>query len=433
MYHEKIPPQNIEAEDSVIGSILVSEDAIYEVIGKLQSQDFYSLKNRIVYEAIIELFEKGELIDLLTVSAHLESHKKDSVSVSRSDLVSYTISVATGSHIANYAKIVKDKSLRRQLLKAQSDNESDIYDESVDVNKVIAHTQERLFAVNPLKQKSDDIHTIMQDLESVQVTYAEKYQEGNNIIGYSTGMKRLDNSNDGVQRGHFWVIGGWHGTGKTSFALNIVNSLLEQDVGVGIISLEMGQVQLVSKIMGIRALTSSMKILKGKYDDEMSEKILHAKKFLSDKTIEIHIQHDIDRIKMQIRKDFYTKGIHVFLVDYIQKIQHEKIYNETELMSKVSIELANLCQELNVCIILLSQISNEAQKGGGAGAGYKGSGTIEASADMAIRLKRDKKNEEPDAEWVPLQIHITKNKYGFDGVIGGQFHLQSGKFVEEPK
>jgi len=165
-------------------------------------------------------------------------------------------------------------------------------------------------------------------------------------------------------------------------------------------------------------------------DQEIAEKIFS---FLNQTNLEIHTEFDYEKIVMQIRKDVYTRSVKVVMVDYIQKITHGKVYEETPLMAKIAQGLSNLAQELKISILLLSQISNEAQKGSGAGAGYKGSGAIEASADLAIVLKRDKKSEAPQQEWVDMKIIITKNKFGFDGNFDSWLHLKSGQVSTEKK
>lgn len=418
-----------DAEESLLSCLMISSEKTLEVMGFIVASDFYDKKNQILYEIIVDLFCEGVKIDIITLKQKILDKGFDKL-LTMSYIAGISNKVTTTVNTKKYAETIKDKSIRRQLLEAQRKNEDTIYNEDESINKVLAVSQDNIFKISPLKNKDDSIIAIIRSLEKLQDEYAKKYESGKKLIGYSTGIEKLDNIIDGLRPGHFWVVGGWHGTGKTSFALNIVNSVLSQGVGVSIITLEMSQVDITAKMIGIREDVSSMMIIKGINTLDVNERIESGKLFMASSNLEIHSEFELDKIKMQIRKDVYTKETKVVLIDYLQKISAGNIYEETPLASKASKELANLAQELQITIILLSQISNEAQKGNGAGAGFKGSGTIEASADLAIVLKRDKTNENPEDEVVPVKIIITKNKFGLDGTINYNMKLTSGRFFE---
>lgn len=425
------PIQSLEAEMCLLGSMLIDSQAIFKIIDLIEDRDFYNPKHSQIFRTYREMFISGEDIDIQTLSEKLRNKKELENIGGASYLVHLTSTIPTAYNILSYAKIVKEKSLRRQILTAQQYNEQDTYNENIEIEKVLAGVQDRLYKISPIKTKKDDVISIMSDLEEIQKNYAEKYKNGKKTIGYSSGFDKIDEVVDGLQAGHFWVIGAWHGTGKTSFALNIIHSILEQNIPVSIISNEMSQTQITAKLMGIRNELSSMKILKGINDKDVSDRITEAKQFLGQTNLEVHIEFEIEKIKMLIRKDVYTRGVKVVLIDYLQKISSDKIFDETTLVSQTSKELSNLAQELKITIILLSQISNDAQKGLGAGAGFKGSGTIEASADFALVLKRDKTKETPMEKWVEMKVQITKNKFGIDGIIPMYFHLKSGQVKKD--
>jgi len=420
-------PQSIESEEILISCLLNSNSKYIELCDTIFAEDFYSTKCKLIFQAITDLFSKYGKYDIITIRQYAKDKKLEVEASYIANLVSKEITI---HNAGRYAETVKDKSIRRQLLTAQNENEQLIYSEGEDINSVLAKTQDSIFKISPLKIKNNKIETIIKDLQKLQEEYSKKYEEGKRIIGFSTGIKKVDFAIDGIRPGHFWVVGGWHGTGKTSFALNIVHELIEQDVEISIITLEMSQVDLAAKIIGIRHGMSSMKVIKGMLTEEEHDMIEEGKYFLNKSKMEIHTEFELEKIKLQIRKDVYTRGVKVVIIDYLQKIMDKKVFDETPLASKVSKELANLAQELKVSIIVLSQISNEAQKGQGAGAGFKGSGTIEASADLAIVLKREKNKEQEGEEIVPIKIIITKNKFGFDGTINYRMHLTSGKFLE---
>lgn len=425
-------PNNAEAEVAVLGSLLLDKNNWYKLIGLLTAPDFYEPKHQKIFACYEEMASSGQSIDLVTMSERLESKDELDKIGGRSYLIDLYNKTPTSAHLLQYAKIVKDRSLRRQLITAQYENESDIFNEEEAINTVIATTQNRLFSVNPVRVKSDKVQQILGDLESLQLEFQDKYRTGKKIIGYSCGIEKLDDAIDGLRPGHLWVIGGWHGTGKTSFALNIIHAVLEQMVPTSIITLEMSQVDLTAKLIGIRHELSSMKIIKGHLDPKTAESVEEGKWFLHQTNFEIHTEFDIEKIKLQIRKDVYVRGVKVVMIDYLQKIGSETIFEETALLSKTAKDLSNLAQELGITILAISQISNDAKIGKGAGAGFKGSGSIEASADLAIVLKRDKAKEEASADWVPVKIQITKNKFGFDGFDESFMHLPSGRYGNNP-
>jgi len=427
-------PMSIEAEMSTLGSILLDELAIYKISTILTKDDFYSLKHQIVYEAVMDLFKSGIKIDLLTISEYLDNKKQIDQIGGRTYLASLYNATVTASNAFKYAQIVKDKAVRRNLLRAQELNLQTIYDESRDIDSVLAETHNRLIRVNNIKNQDDSAQSIIKELDSVQEQYAEKYAKGDKFLGFSCGLEKIDNIIDGMRPGHIWVVGAWTSTGKTQFALNIVNAVLEQKIPVSIVSLEMSRVDLAARMIGIRQNMSSMKVLRGKLDEETWKNIEKDKQFLYDSPLEIHTTYfDLEKIKMIIRKDVFLRGVKLIVLDYVQNIISERGKKEYDLLTQAAIDLQALAREIGVTIYLVSQISNESEKGGGAGAGFKGTGALEAVADLAIRLKRDKNKENPDDSAVKMQILITKNRHGFTGNIEDYFmYLKSGLFHQNP-
>lgn len=422
-------PSSVDSEKALLGSIMIDPDVIYRIVDIISVEAIYTPDLRGLYEIMLEMHFSGEKIDIVSLNDRV---KEKRLNIPASKLAGLINTVTTSGHAVQYANTIRDKHLRRQILEANEKNNKDAYDEARDVNTVIAEVQNRIFEIDPVNKKSVDVQSILRDMEAVQAEYAKKYEEGKELIGHATGIDLLDKYTDGIREGSFWTIGAWHGTGKTSFVLNIMHELMKQNVRTSFITLEMTPVDLAAKVIGIRHTMSSMKVLKGIHDAEQMDKIKEGKAFLEFNDFTVYQEFDIEKIKMTIRKDVHRRKSKVIVVDYLQKITSEKIYEETPLLSYSAKQLANLAQELGVTIICLSQISNEAQKGGGAGAGFKGSGTIEASSDLSIRLERKKAEEKPDADVVPIKINVTKNKFGFDGIIEYYMHLPSGVFAPDP-
>ena len=424
-------PNSKEMEMSVLGSLLLDHEAIFQVVDYLEPKDFYQTIHTKIYETILDLYRHGKKIDLLEVSNKLSE-------VPASYLVDLTNTVPTASRIKQYAETVKDRSIRRQILEAQQRNQSIVHDLEKSVDTVLAETQNAIVSINALGVADDSIKSIIREVEETQELYSQKYEQGEKYLGFQTGMEKLDNLIDGLRPGHVWVVGAFTSTGKTQFALNIVHAVLEQNIPTSIVSLEMSRVDLAARLIGIRHNLSSMKVLKGKLDPSVKEKVEEGKHFLSLTPLEIHTTYfDLEKIKMLIRKDVYNRKVKFVVIDYVQNIISEKGLREYDLMTAAATDLQSLARELGITIYIVSQISNEAEKGQGAGAGFKGTGALEAVADLAIRLRRDRKEEKPDWEYVPVEIIVTKNRHGFTGSIGQKDNepgysmwLQSGKFEQ---
>lgn len=418
-------PKSEDSEMALLGSIVLDPNCLFDVVDTVTPEQFYNPQFKLIYTALVDMHFGGEAISIVSLNQTLKDRK---VNITATQVAKLTTVVATASHAKQYAKTIREKYLRREILRASEENNSSARDEERDINSIIAEVQNNIFEINPINRKPVDIESILRDMQEIQNEYAEKYKQGKTLIGYSTGIEQLDKYTDGIRDGSFWTIGAWHGTGKTSFALNILHELMKQSVPTSFISLEMTAVDIAAKVIGIRHMMSSMKVIKGIHDQDEVDRINEGKTFLKSNDFCVYQEFDIEKIKMLIRKDVHARKSKVIVIDYLQKITSEKIYEETPLLSYSAKQLANLAQELNVTIICLSQISNEAQKGGGAGAGFKGSGTIEASSDLAIRLERNKAEEDPNKDVVDIKINVTKNKFGFDGIIKYYMHLPSGSF-----
>ncbi len=418
-------------ERSVLGSLLLDKEAIYKVLDALEPADFYFEKHQTIYRVLLELFKAGREIDMVLIGQELEAQQLVKRIGGYAYLAELTNAVATSSNIEHYAEIVKSHSIRRQLLEAQQKNLSIIADHEKDIGTVLAETQGNIVKINAINKTDDSIKAILRELEEAQEAYSVRRENGQQYIGYRSGIDKIDQHIDGIRPGHIWVVGGWTSTGKTQFALNIVNSLLEQSVPTAIISLEMSRVDTLARLIGIRTNMSSMAVIKGRNDVQSAHQIESSKDFFHRSPLYVHTTFfDIEKIKMLIRKDVYTLGVKFVLVDYVQNIiSEEKAMREYDLLTQSAVALQAIARELGITIYIVSQISNESEKGNGAGAGFKGTGALEAVADLAIRLERDRKKEGADDLYVPVKITIFKNRHGYTGKIDSYcMWLKSGKY-----
>lgn len=423
-----------DAEGEVLSGLIYNSQEIFN-IEFLQGSDFYNPHHERIFNAIKELvFDDGVKVSLTLLSHKLETKKCLDLIGGNSFLVTMTTKYVGTSVIFN-AKIVKDFSIRRKLLLAHKENERVIVDLSRETETVLAQTQGNIFKISSGEEKEEDgVKKIIDNLYDLRGQYLKKYEEGKIYLGYECGLEKIDDAIDGLRSEHLWTVGGWTSTGKTMFSLNILNNVLEQNVPSSVFSLEMSNTDLLARLIGIRTNISAMRVIKGKNDKGLNELIEKNIDTLSRAPLEIHSDcHDLEKIKMMIRRDVYTRGVKFVIIDYVQNISSEKYRTEYEIITRAVTELYSLGKELGITTMLISQVSNDAEKGMGAGAGFKGSGTIEAASDLAIRLIRDRKEEKPEDSAVPVRIIITKNRHGFTGVIEDYFlHLKSGLFHMNP-
>ncbi len=279
------------------------------------------------------------------------------------------------------------------------------------------------------------IEPLMEQFEKEQAIY--KAMPYGSIIGASTGFKQLDIAVDGIRAPHLWIVAGYTNMGKTSMSLNFVSSLLQQGRKVVFYSLEMGKMDLVSRVMGILTDSNGMGIRKGKETEEISQ----AKAFLKKAPLKIiNEKRDLDQILLSMTEQTMLGDADCFFVDYFQNVATKDGDSEYDSMRKTAIEFQKIAEKLNVPIICLSQISNEAARQPGSNVmGFKGSGTIAAAADFAIELVSGEEDINTQrtkmmaGEPVKVNVIIKKNRHGKTGMITLDFNGGSGKFYEEGK
>lgn len=426
----KLPPQNIDSEKNILGAIIVDEDKLHQAMDSISADDFYNITYRIIYKVISELYKKGKNVNILSLKGKLTDNEKLREIGGVSYLAALCNIYVNPYQFKECINSIKETAKARSLIKLLADTSAQAYD-NVEIDNVLADLQSKIVNITNSKDEGSNIKDLIRELSDVQIEYSEKYESGEKYIGIPTGFNKLDDAIDGLREGHLWLCGGWTSTGKTFFSLNVVSNVLKLNIPVSIVSLEMTGVDTISRIIGIRLNISSMKVLKGKMEKELWNEIEREKDILYKSPLWVHTtKFQLDKIKSTIRKDVYKNKVKLVVIDYVQNIFSDSGNKEYDLMTRSAKELQALAKELKITIYIVSQISNEAEKGQGAGAGFKGSGALEASADIAIRLKRDKSSENELFEIVPVDVIISKNRHGFTGISKYNMTLKSGKFEE---
>lgn len=415
-----------EVEKSVLSGLINYPSLLFNT--ELEVEDFYFEKHQIIFKILKE--NNGQETDILMISKKI-SEKKLNI-IGGLTYLSKIIGIFTGKIVFNrYVKLLKDKTIRRKIDKAQKTNLIVLQDEDKDTTEILSEVQKNIMDINITNKEDASGENAVNQLIQAQLEYSKKYEAGERYIGTPCGIEKIDKIIDGFREGHLWVIGAWASTGKSSFVLNLLHNIIE-NTPTALISLEMGTIDIVSKIISIRHKISTQGIIKGMVKDDFLRKIEEGKSYIHDSKLNIYTKYfKLEEIKMLVRKEVYTRKTKVIAIDYVQNILGEGM-REYDLLTKVAIDMQGLARELGITIILLSQVSNESAKGGGAGAGFKGSGAFEAVADLAIRLYRKKEEENIHDEEIPLFIDIKKNRHGFTGLISDyNLHLKSGKLTEK--
>lgn len=364
----RIPPQNIEAEQSVLGSLMLDKDAITKVADFLMPNDFYKGVHAQIYKTMLYLFEQNEPIDILSVSARLrESGKLEEIGgqVYLAELVN---SVPTASNIAYYARIAQRKRILRDLISASYDIAQLGYQEDEDINVLLDDAEKRIFSISE-KTLTQSFLPVKASLEEAFERIDRLHRQEGQTRGVATGFLDLDNMLSGLQKSDLVVLAARPGLGKTSLALDIARNVGTRNVPVGIFSIEMSQEQLVDRLIASQADVDSWKIrtgnLSSKGDDNDFSRIQNALGVLSEATIFIDDTPSPTIIQMRAmaRRLQAEHGLGLIIVDYLQLIQPRAVADSmVQQVTEISRSLKALARELDVPVLAISQLSRAVEQ-----------------------------------------------------------------------
>jgi replicative DNA helicase len=398
---DKIPPQNIEAEQSVLGAILLDNDALHEAVELLQPDDFYRDAHRKIYQAMTELYTRNEPVDLITLNNYLKG-KGDLDDVGGVQYLSSLASfVPTSANVKYHSRIVREKALVRNLLHSVTDIAKNVYDNDLDTDELIDYAEKKIFDLSDKKIKTS-FFTMKELISDTFVTIERLYDKKESITGIPSGFKDMDELTTGFQKGDLIIIGGRPGMGKTAFSLNISQHVgIAMKEPVAIFSLEMAKEQLVMRMLCSEAKVDSNKVRKGfinKRDDW--NKLTNAAGKLAESLIFIDDSSALSVLEMRAkaRRLKQQHGLSLVIVDYLQLMRGRgKFERREQEIAEISRSLKALAKELQVPVIALSQLNRGVETRGGNKnptlADLRESGAIEQDADVIIFLYRDSKDE----------------------------------------
>ncbi len=420
----KVPPHDIDAEQAVIGSMLTDKDAVVEAIEILKPDDFYRQDNKTIYEAIVNLYNRAEPVDIITVKAELTSLGKLEAIGGLEYLAVLPDKVPTTANVERYIKIVEEKSILRRLIKASNELIDLGYAETEEIDSIMDQAEKKVFEISQGKNQKG--YTPIKDILVESFAEIEKlYNQKEPITGIPTGFADLDYKTAGLHNSDLVLVAARPAMGKSAFALNIAtNAAVQAKVPVAIFNLEMSKSQLVSRILCSEAMVDSNKIRTGKIEEDDWVKLATALGPLSEAPIYIDDTPGITvtEIRAKCRKLKMEKNIGLIVIDYLQLIQGTGKRNASreQEISEISRSLKILAKELDVPVIALSQLSRAAEQRADHRpmlSDLRESGAIEQDADIVMFLYRDDYYNQDSEKKNIAEVIMAKHRAGSTGTV----------------
>ena len=421
----KIPPHDLDAEQAILGSMLTDRDAVISSVEVLKEEDFYREDNRAIYAAILNLYNRAEPIDIITVKSELESMGKFQQIGGLEYLAELPEKVPTTANATKYIKIVEEKSTLRRLIKTANEIIELGYDQSEEVEDIMEGAEKKIF--NIMQEKNQKGYSPIKDVLVESFTKLEElYNRKQHITGVPSGFTDLDYRTAGFHGSELILIAARPAMGKTAFALNIAtNAAVKSKVPVAVFSLEMSKEQLVNRILCSESMVDSNKVRTGKLEEDDWTKLAGSIGPLSEANIYIDDTPGISitEIRAKCRKLKLEKDIGLVVIDYLQLIQgsnNRRNGSREQEISEISRSLKILAKELDVPVIALSQLSRAAEQRPDHRpmlSDLRESGAIEQDADIVMFLYRDDYYNQDSEKKDIAEVIIAKHRGGSTGTV----------------
>lgn len=428
-------PQSTEAEQSVIGSMIIDKSAIAQVLEKLKEEDFYRDGHKILYKTIREMFQKDMAVDLLTILEYLKSTDMLEKSGGVTYVSELSASVPTTANLSAYIKIVEEKSLLRKLIKSSTKIIEESYNGQDDVEKVLDGAQKKIFDIAE-KKNSGDYEVLSSVLERGFLEIERLFNNKGDITGVGSGIKDLDEKTSGFQKGEMILIAARPSMGKTTFALNIAETAaLRKGKSVVIFSLEMPREQLAYKLLCSEASVDMLKLRTGNLEDDDWERIAKATGPLSKAKIYIDDTAGLSVMEMRskCRKIKMEHGIDMILIDYLQLMSGSNTESRQQEVSEISRSIKALAKEMECPVIALSQLSRAPEQRADHRpmlSDLRESGSIEQDADVVMFLYRDEYYNKESEDRGTAECIIAKQRNGPVGTVKMAWIGAHSKFAD---
>ena len=435
---DKIPPQNIEAEQSVFGSLMIDKNAIIKIADLVNEDDFYKNSHGKIYKTMLYLYEHHEPIDLLSLSNRLKETDEMEKIGGQSYLASLANAVPTAANIVHYAKIVAKKSVLRKLIDNASQIISNAYDETGEIDKTLDEAEQKIFSVSQ-KHIRQDFTPVKPILEEAFDRIDELHKNKGKLRGVPTGFADLDNILAGLQKSNLIILGARPSVGKSSLGLDLVrHAATKEKIPVGIFSLEMSKEEVIDRLICAEANIDLWKLRTGRLSDSGENddfsKIGHAMGVLSEAPIFVDDTANINVMEMRTmaRRLQAEHGLKMLVIDYLQLMEGRgKTDNRVQEVSEISRSLKGLARELDIPIVALSQLSRGIESRTDQRpklSDLRESGSIEQDADVVLFIYREDKTKTDSENKNIAEIMIAKHRNGPIGSVKLYFNEQTTSF-----
>lgn len=434
---DRLPPQNLEAEQSILGAILIDNEALPKALEIIDPEDFYRNSHKKIFNAMVELFDKNEPIDLITLTDCLKRDEALDDIGGISYLSSLVNMVPTSANIRYHTKIVRERALLRGLVRTATDIANRVYEDNLDAEELVDYAEKSIFDISDKRVKVSFARlkdVIKGSFEMIEQLYDKK----ETITGVPSGFGDLDELTSGFQRGELTIIGGRPSMGKTAFALNVAQHIgINLRETVAVFSLEMAKEQLAFRLLCSEAMVNASSIRKGFIQKEDWHKLTSAASRLTDAPIFIDDSSSISvlELRAKARRLKMEHGLSLVVVDYLQLMRGRRSFERREQeISEISRSLKALAKELNVPVIAVSQLNRSVESRRPPKpilADLRESGAIEQDADVILFLYRDEVyNKDNPQNRGEAEVDIAKQRNGPAGeTIKLTFISKSTRFM----
>ena len=432
---DRIPPQNIEAERSTLGAMLLEKEAIYRAMEILRPEDFYRENHRLIYQTVLDLTNRGEPVDLVTVTEELRQKNALEKVGGITYLTELASAVPTAAHVEHYSRIVEEKSLLRQLIHAATEIVTSSYEAQDEVESIIDRAENTIFAIT--NRRSGQTVINLKDILIETFEQVEKlYESRGAVTGVPTGFADLDRITAGLQPSDLIILAARPSMGKTTFALNIAEHVAVQlKLPVIVFSLEMSKEQLAMKLLCSEAGVDNQRIRTGNLKEEDWPRLSHALGRLSEAAMYIDDSPNLSvmQVRAKARRVKAERGLGLIVIDYLQLMQGRgRVESRQQEVSEISRGLKALARELSVPVIALSQLSRaveQRQNKRPTLSDLRESGSLEQDADLVCFLYREDYYEPETEKKNITEFIIAKHRNGPLGSVEFLFQKEYSKFV----